>query len=894
MALKATESSSKPKKSKEQSNEASGTITSRIWQLKNQIQAARVVSIKDKVEKNRKNLEVHTSQILTSATSKKDLCSMETNTMKNMLSFRIESTLHRSSDPEPADKESVPCQEVLPAAIVFGNDNDGESLIHFIKLPYIEKIQRYTTWIFLSRNQRMAEDQSVVGRRRIYYDQYGSEALICSDSEEEFPEPVEEKREFSEGEDQILWKAIQEFGPNQEVLNILCQFIEASSNEILERYETLMVKYEDKHVNDSEGSGPPEELGSKKITFSDKKLSVALDSFDNLFCRRCLIFDCRLHGCSQNLVIPSERQSFGCDFEENGIPCSDQCYLQGRKSAQNVHCDRSDSSTKCQKDDATPACLKKTDTLSPESADILIPEVATEVLHTETPLEVPCPENVGKGKDLKRGNMPLGEFEPGGDVFSVSAVKKQKRGTTSDIVFVPESPTDGDSISTADRKYSGSSTPNDSQLANNSEDVPHESSECHLRKNIFPGGVAFGNSDNMIEAEENNENEVLAQRQLSNSSEGQDEIAVSGCVWNPIEKELYLKGIEIFGKNSCLIARNLLSGLKTCKEVANYMFNDGAAIPHRSAIPNSGSEDNERADPDETEQEMPKRTRFWRRRGRARKLKYSWKSAGHPSIRKRIADGKHQSCKQYTPCGCQLMCGKQCPCLHNGTCCEKYCGCSKSCKNRFRGCHCAKSQCRSRQCPCFAAGRECDPDVCRNCWVSCGDGSLGEPPLRGDGYQCGNMKLFLKQQQRILLGKSDVAGWGAFIKNPVNKNDYLGEYTGELISHKEADKRGKIYDRTNSSFLFDLNDQYVLDAYRKGDKLKFANHSSNPNCYAKVMLVAGDHRVGIFAKEHIEASEELFYDYRYGPDQAPAWARKPDGSRRDDSSVSYGRAQKIA
>jgi len=23
---------------------------------------------------------------------------------------------------------------------------------------------------------------------------------------------------------------------------------------------------------------------------------------------------------------------------------------------------------------------------------------------------------------------------------------------------------------------------------------------------------------------------------------------------------------------------------------------------------------------------------------------------------------------------------------------------------------------------------------------SCGDGSLGEPPARGDGYQCGNMK----------------------------------------------------------------------------------------------------------------------------------------------------------
>lgn len=69
------------------------------------------------------------------------------------------------------------------------------------------------------------------------------------------------------------------------------------------------------------------------------------------------------------------------------------------------------------------------------------------------------------------------------------------------------------------------------------------------------------------------------------------------------------------------------------------------------------------------------------------------------------------------------------------------------------------------------------------------------------------MKVMLKQQQRVLLGRSDVAGWGAFLKNPVGKHEYLGEYTGELISHREADKRGKIYDRENSSFLFNLNDQ---------------------------------------------------------------------------------------
>jgi uncharacterized protein len=121
----------------------------------------------------------------------------------------------------------------------------------------------------------------------------------------------------------------------------------------------------------------------------------------------------------------------------------------------------------------------------------------------------------------------------------------------------------------------------------------------------------------------------------------------------------------------------------------------------------------------------------------------------------------------------------------------------------------------------------------------------------------------------ITVRRSPIHGTGVFAARPIPKGTEIIEYRGARITHDAADER---YAEDNGhTFLFTLNDTYVVDANVGGNSARWINHSCDPNCEPQIVESrekdpARD-RIVIEARRNIRAGEELTYDYGIVPEE---------------------------
>jgi uncharacterized protein len=119
--------------------------------------------------------------------------------------------------------------------------------------------------------------------------------------------------------------------------------------------------------------------------------------------------------------------------------------------------------------------------------------------------------------------------------------------------------------------------------------------------------------------------------------------------------------------------------------------------------------------------------------------------------------------------------------------------------------------------------------------------------------------------RNIRVRRSPIHGNGVFAAVDLPAGKSLVQYRGKLLTHAVADELYSENVETGHTFLFILNDDYVVDANVNGNAARWINHSCAPNC-EPVLEEAADgnrkkDRLFIATKRPVKAGEELTYDY---------------------------------
>lgn len=118
--------------------------------------------------------------------------------------------------------------------------------------------------------------------------------------------------------------------------------------------------------------------------------------------------------------------------------------------------------------------------------------------------------------------------------------------------------------------------------------------------------------------------------------------------------------------------------------------------------------------------------------------------------------------------------------------------------------------------------------------------------------------------RRITATRSRIHGRGVFAVVDLPKGIELIEYRGRRITHAQANRYYDGGADSGHTFLFTLDERWLIDASVGGNTARWINHSCAPNCRAVIEVDADAPRrskVVIETIRPVRAGEEITYDY---------------------------------
>lgn len=142
-----------------------------------------------------------------------------------------------------------------------------------------------------------------------------------------------------------------------------------------------------------------------------------------------------------------------------------------------------------------------------------------------------------------------------------------------------------------------------------------------------------------------------------------------------------------------------------------------------------------------------------------------------------------------------------------------------------------------------------------------------------DASTCPNRVVQQGTGTQLCIFRTDNGrGWGVRTRRAIKKGTFVIQYVGEVISNEEAEKRGRQYNLTGRTYLFDLDYNetdgqcpYTVDAAVYGNVSHFINHSCDPNLAVYAIWIncldPNLPNLALFAIKDIKQNEELTFDY---------------------------------